>query len=177
MLWLDFSMIRIVQARTGRELEKACARTAVRITELEEMAVGPIDHDCDWDLGGATNGDNLHALCRKHHNFKTKKRWHVDVNPDGSETWTSVLGFRYTKRVKHYLIVPLDPPQEDEPPDESDEVVLRGDLDPPYPTESVPEPPPLDAFEIEELHDALCHGWGGCADRVYDVLHAAELVG
>jgi hypothetical protein len=149
-----------------------CGRPAVRCD---------IDHCRDWDRGGQTNGDNLHALCRKHHNFKTKKRWRVDIDPDGSETWTSALGFTYTKRSNRYPIEPLDPPQEDEPPDDTDELVLHTDLDPPYPTESLseslPEPPPLDAFEIEELHDALDHAWGGYADRMYDVLRAAELVG
>jgi hypothetical protein len=145
-----------------------CGRPAVRCD---------LDHRRDWDLEGETNADNLHCLCRKHHNFKTKKLWHVDINPDGSETWTSALGFRYTKRVNRYPIVPLEPP-DDDLPDDSDELVLHGDLDPPYPTEvSLPEPPPLDRYEIDELDDALSHGWGGYADRVYDVLRAADLVG
>jgi hypothetical protein len=145
-----------------------CGRPALRCD---------LDHRCECDLDGETNEDNLHCLCRRHHNFKTKRFWRVDVNADGSETWTSALGFRYRKPADRYPIVPLEPPHDDEPTDDAEQVVLRGDPDPPYPTEtSLPEPPPLDHYEIEELQDVLDHSWGGYADRVYDVLRAAELV-
>ena len=41
---------------------------------------------------------NLKPLCKMHHQLKTKKRWTVDVNPDGNEAWTSYRGFTHTKK-------------------------------------------------------------------------------
>jgi hypothetical protein len=77
-----------------------------------------IDHVTEWNRDGDTNPDNLHALCRTHHNLKTKKLWRVTVAGDGTETWTSPLGFVYTS-------FPDGPPvsDPDPPPDRVDTLV------------------------------------------------------
>lgn len=46
------------------------------------------DHD-DPGAGGATDTENLHCLCKKHHDLKTRKMWDVLRMPDGTEYWTS----------------------------------------------------------------------------------------
>ena len=47
---------------------------------------------------GLTDVDNLHCLCRYHHRQKTFAGWTVIRHPDGSETWISPRGHRYTVR-------------------------------------------------------------------------------
>ncbi|HVT22685.1 MAG TPA: DUF222 domain-containing protein, partial [Mycobacteriales bacterium] len=81
-----------------------CARPAVHCE---------IDHRLEYDRGGHTNQCNLKPLCKMHHDLKTRKRWKVDQNPDGSETWTSHLGFTYTVKPKH-LPLPDPPPLRDD---------------------------------------------------------------
>ncbi|MFD5868568.1 HNH endonuclease [Corynebacterium sp. NPDC060344] len=46
------------------------------------------DHDHPG-AGGATDTENLHCLCKKHHDLKTRKMWDVLRMPDGTEYWTS----------------------------------------------------------------------------------------
>ena len=46
------------------------------------------DHD-DPAAGGLTDTENLHCLCKKHHDLKTRKMWDVLRMPDGTEYWTS----------------------------------------------------------------------------------------
>lgn len=45
---------------------------------------------------GQTNPDNLAPICRRHHRAKTHFGWRYVRNPDGSYTWTSPRGHRYT---------------------------------------------------------------------------------
>lgn len=56
-------------------------------------AKSPVDADMDhitnFDDGGPTSTDNLHALCRRHHNEKTKGLWDVTRSLAGTEYWTS----------------------------------------------------------------------------------------
>ena len=41
------------------------------------------------EQGGPTDTENLHCLCRRHHNLKTHEGWDIDRYPDGTEVWTS----------------------------------------------------------------------------------------
>jgi hypothetical protein len=126
--------------------------------------------------GGPTDASNLHSLCRMHHNLKTDKLWHVDINPDGSEDWTSALGFVYRKPTASYPIELLEPPDDADLPEQSD-TIPEHDPDPPYPDEPFPTPPALTDEEFEEFTSALDRGWGEFADRAYDTLRAAGLIG
>lgn len=49
------------------------------------------DHD-NPQLGGPTDTQNLHCLCRKHHNLKTSRLWEVKAHADNTETWSSCDG-------------------------------------------------------------------------------------
>ncbi|WP_051260392.1 HNH endonuclease signature motif containing protein [Corynebacterium sputi] len=49
-----------------------------------------MDHITNHAEGGPTQTDNLHALCRGHHNEKTKGLWDVTRSLAGTEYWTSV---------------------------------------------------------------------------------------
>jgi hypothetical protein len=69
-----------------------------------------LDHRLEHGRGGDTNPDNLQPLCKLHHQLKTKRRWKVGVNADGSLTWTSFLGFTYTSRDLDPLTGDPDPP-------------------------------------------------------------------
>lgn len=53
--------------------------------------IQPFNHDSPRD-GGPTDTQNLHCLCRKHHNLKTHKLWDLMVFEDGLELWCSVDG-------------------------------------------------------------------------------------
>lgn len=48
-----------------------------------------MDHITNHADGGSTSTDNLHALCRRHHNEKTKGLWDVTRSLSGTEYWTS----------------------------------------------------------------------------------------
>lgn len=62
-----------------------CERPAHR---TEGDHVENYDHD-DPAAGGLTDTENLHCLCKKHHDLKTRKMWDVLRMPDGTEYWTS----------------------------------------------------------------------------------------
>lgn len=54
------------------------------------------DHICNYDhddpaAGGPTDTENLHCLCKLHHDLKTRKMWDVLRLADGTEYWTSRL--------------------------------------------------------------------------------------
>jgi hypothetical protein len=141
-----------------------------------------IDHRKEFDRGGHTSRCNLKPLCKLHHELKTKKLWQVDVNPDGSETWTSYLGFTYTVRPRH-LALPDPPPIEAEPPLEiADRLPETFDPDPPSADDPLPEPPPLRPDELEAMEHALdqLDAWGDTfeawCNRYYDEARATGLV-
>jgi|GEM_PF-233634 len=61
-----------------------------------------LDHRCAFDPSRPaeqqTHKDNLHALCRFHHNLKTLHGWAPTFDPPtGVTTWTSPLGKRYER--------------------------------------------------------------------------------
>ncbi|RYG75985.1 HNH endonuclease [Yimella sp. RIT 621] len=62
-----------------------CTRTAIRCD---------IDHVIEWPQG-PTAGHNLAALCRHHHDAKTKNHWDYEMSDDGVCTWTSRTGRTY----------------------------------------------------------------------------------
>jgi hypothetical protein len=135
-----------------------------------------LDHRIDYHpaTGGFTTTANLHCLCRMHHNLKTRKLWHVDINPDGTETWTSALGFTYTKRADRYLIEPLEPPDQDDLPAHIGDTIPEHD--PPSPDEPFPTPPPLTDEEYLQFYDAIENSFGEFANRAYDTLRQAGLI-
>ena len=47
---------------------------------------------------GATGAGNIAALCRRHHQLKTDRRWTYQLDPDGTTTWTSHTGRHYRTR-------------------------------------------------------------------------------
>ncbi|HEX3900919.1 MAG TPA: DUF222 domain-containing protein [Mycobacteriales bacterium] len=115
-----------------------------------------IDHRNERRDRGRTDRCNLAPLCKMHHQMKTKGRWKVDQNPDGSETWTSYVGRTYTKKPRHFdLPEPLAPEQE--PPDDIVDrlPVELFDPNPPVGQTPLPEPPPLTDEEYEEVARAL----------------------
>ncbi|GAB3755086.1 hypothetical protein GCM10027599_18410 [Yimella radicis] len=62
-----------------------CTRAAIRCD---------IDHVIESPQG-PTAGHNLAALCRHHHDAKTKKHWDYEMSDDGVCTWTSLTGRTY----------------------------------------------------------------------------------
>jgi hypothetical protein len=63
-----------------------CRRTA-RLCDL--------DHGEAWRDGGATNSENIGALCARHHAAKHEAGWRVTRQPDGASTWIGPTGHRY----------------------------------------------------------------------------------
>jgi hypothetical protein len=140
------------------------------------------DHRDERHDGGRTDLANLQPLCKMHHQMKTKKRWRVDVNPDGTQSWTSYLGRTYTKK-SNYFTLPEPLPADDEPPDEiADRLPAASDPDPPHPDEPLPEPPPLTDEQLEEFEhaldtlDAFGETFRQWCDRYYDEARATGLV-
>jgi hypothetical protein len=89
------------------------------------------DHARSHRSGGATSTTNLHPLCRMHHNLKTHKRWMVELNPDGTETWTSPFGFVHHTPAATYPVEFLEPPPVDDMPEPNLYQLRQGDSDPP----------------------------------------------
>jgi Domain of unknown function (DUF222) len=119
-----------------------------------------LDHRSPWDhhggrQGGMTDPDNLHSLCRRHHTLKTRKLWHVNIEPDGTETWTSALGFTHTTRPASYQLEPLEPPGEDEIPENIDDRLPEHCPDPPGIDDPLPEPSTITLEEYLEHTDDL----------------------
>jgi hypothetical protein len=137
---------RFIQARDRTCQFPGCTRRAIRCD---------IDHAIDYDECGRTDRTNLHALCRTHHNLKTKKIWRVDRHPDGSETWISRHGFRYAIPPPVQAVADLEPPDDPFPTVECPGVLLPH-TDHDDDEEDIPpgDPPPLDN-EDRELAETL----------------------
>lgn len=70
---------------------------------------GQIDHAVAWDAGGATDAENLGALCVRHHQLKTHGGWQIVASePDGSCTWQSPQARRYRRRAPAVRGVPVE---------------------------------------------------------------------
>ncbi|HEX4729591.1 MAG TPA: DUF222 domain-containing protein [Jatrophihabitans sp.] len=55
------------------------------------------DHTMPYQQGGPTRRDNLALTCRRHNRAKAGTGWHYRPNPDGSFSWTTAAGHRYTR--------------------------------------------------------------------------------
>jgi Domain of unknown function (DUF222) len=55
-----------------------------------------VDHTVDWQYNGETRHDNLAHLCSSHHHLKHQTKWQVTNSRDGTLTWTSPAGRKYT---------------------------------------------------------------------------------
>jgi hypothetical protein len=141
-----------------------------------------IDHRQERQDSGRTDEDNLGPLCLMHHQLKTKKLWKLDLDPEGNETWTSYLGYTYTKKPAWFPLPEPLPAEEDN--DRLDDIIDRlPDLDPPYPDEiPLPEPPPLTGEELETMERAVdtLNAFGETfeqwCERHYDQARATGLV-
>jgi hypothetical protein len=139
-----------------------------------------IDHRHERQDGGRTDRTNLKPLCLMHHQMKTKKQWTVDVQPDGTETWTSLLGFTHTKKPAWFPL-PEPLPVEDVPDDIADRLPAF-DADQPYPDEPLPDPPPLTDAEYEDMEhaldtlDAFGIGFRQYCNQHYDEARATGLI-
>jgi HNH endonuclease len=54
-----------------------------------------LDHTEPWGDGGATNSDNVTALCARHHNAKHHAGWRVIRRRNGSYEWNAPTGHTY----------------------------------------------------------------------------------
>ncbi|WP_428985778.1 HNH endonuclease signature motif containing protein [Sinomonas terricola] len=97
---------RFIEYRDGTCQFPGCSRPA---------SSGEIDHIVEWQDGGATDAENLQALCRKHHALKSLRLWSSRrLEPNSSDVvgkvlWVSPLGARV-------LAGPLER-RDDDPPD------------------------------------------------------------
>ncbi|WP_323959108.1 DUF222 domain-containing protein [Arthrobacter sp. JZ12] len=69
-----------------------------------------IDHTIPWHQGGHTRADNLAALCKRHHMFKSEGLWHYTQSTEGTIQATSFAGRIYTTEPE------ADPAQAQAPP-------------------------------------------------------------
>ena len=108
-----------IRARDVECRSPICRRTAVD---------ADLDHTIAWNDGGTTCEHNLHAGCRHDHRLKTHApNWTVIQSPDGTITYVTPTGHRYTSKPHDYR--PETPPGHDVPP-ENDQS-CEHDPDPP----------------------------------------------
>jgi hypothetical protein len=62
-----------------------------------------LDHTTPFNAGGPTTPDNLHPLCRHHHQLKTHKQWTTHHDTEGRLTWTAPTGHTYTTTPHHTM--------------------------------------------------------------------------
>ncbi|HEV3172429.1 MAG TPA: DUF222 domain-containing protein [Actinocrinis sp.] len=56
-----------------------------------------LDHTVPFNAGGPTTPDNLHPLCRHHHQLKTRRQWTAHpADTTGTLQWTAPTGHTYT---------------------------------------------------------------------------------
>jgi hypothetical protein len=77
----------LVRERDGTCTFPGC-RVPARRCDLDH--IDPFD--ADVGVGGQTRADNLHPVCRGHHNAKTHGGWSTARCPDGTVVWTSPIG-------------------------------------------------------------------------------------
>jgi Domain of unknown function (DUF222) len=77
------------------------------------------DHIHPFSEGGHTCANNLCPECQREHYLKQHAGWQLQRNPDGSTTWTTPTGRKYTKPAAEYPIDHTRPklePDEEDPP-------------------------------------------------------------
>lgn len=57
-----------------------------------------LDHTQPWAQGGLTHTKNFGPNCPHHHYLRHKTGWTYVTNPNGTHTWTSPLGHKYTNK-------------------------------------------------------------------------------
>jgi hypothetical protein len=100
------ALARPIAARDGTCRFPHCNRPA---------AASETDHITAWAHGGATDADNLHPLCLRHHQLKHNTRWTVARTRDGATTWTSPTGHTYVRAPHAYDIPPDGAPANNDP--------------------------------------------------------------
>jgi hypothetical protein len=90
-----------------------------------------LDHHQRWEHHGGTEKANLFEHCRHHHVLEENEAWEVITNPDGSPTWATPTGCRYTSEPIDYrpftdpartseqvrpMTAPVDLELDDDPP-------------------------------------------------------------
>ncbi|MDM7832663.1 HNH endonuclease signature motif containing protein [Cellulomonas edaphi] len=86
-------LTRTVLARDVTCTYPGCRQPAMR-TEIDHI----VPYDAGRPGAGQTCADNLHALCKRHHQAKTAKVWNVRRDPaTGNTVWTSPLGITYAR--------------------------------------------------------------------------------
>ncbi|MGH8946304.1 MAG: DUF222 domain-containing protein [Acidimicrobiia bacterium] len=84
------------QTRQVQALRPVCAFPGCRnpATDCD------LDHNIPWAEDGPTHIDKLAPLCPGDHTIR-HHGWTYQINPDGTITWTSRLGHKYTTRPWH----------------------------------------------------------------------------
>jgi hypothetical protein len=97
-------LTRTVQARDVTCTFPGCRQPATRC-ELDHRI--PYDHTRTPRAGSQTCAANLHALCKHHHQAKTKGWWQVTHDHrTGVSTWTDRHGLTYARHPAQVLIAP-----------------------------------------------------------------------
>ena len=83
---------RLAEVRDGACMLPGCNR-GPRRSESEHCQPWPAGPTCSCNLG---------LTCKKHNLMKKDPAWQVAQKPDGTRTWTTPGGLRYTKNPKTY---------------------------------------------------------------------------
>jgi hypothetical protein len=83
---------RLTEVRDGTCMQPCCNRSPRRC-ESEHCQPWPAGPTCTCNLG---------LNCKKHNLMKKDPRWQVTQKPDGTRTWTTPGGLRYTSKPKTY---------------------------------------------------------------------------
>jgi hypothetical protein len=83
---------RLTEVRDGTCMLPCCNRSPRR-SESEHCQPWPEGPTCTCNLG---------LNCKKHNLMKIDPRWQVTQKPDGTRTWTTPAGLRYTSEPKTY---------------------------------------------------------------------------
>ncbi|RZT85399.1 uncharacterized protein DUF222 [Pseudonocardia sediminis] len=101
------------------------------------------DHLRRFEHHGITGDDNLNALCPVHHLLKEHRDWNVLAHPDGTLTWITPTGHRYTSEPYDYRPFTDGPDVETpEPPTELVDDAASGDAVPDDAAETADDDPP-----------------------------------
>lgn len=84
------------QTRQAQALRTVCTFPGCRSPATD----CDLDHNIPWAQGGPTRIDKLAPLCRSDH-ITRHHGWTYVINRDGTITWTSRLGHKYTTRPWH----------------------------------------------------------------------------
>ncbi|MEI8083853.1 MAG: DUF222 domain-containing protein, partial [Actinomycetes bacterium] len=133
------------------------ALAAGATTEIDHAQ--PFDHS-DPDAGGLTIRQNLGALCKRHHQYKSSGLWNIATSDsDGSCEWASPSGHRYPSIPNEVLATATDCYRHEDPwPDDLGEPSgWEPDQFDGHPPERPPEPEPDESAPLTELELRLDH--------------------